>query len=183
MQAHEIADGRDAPEGAMLPRWAYWKVGFALLVCTILVLAAAFFVNSHFRASVGIEPVATQSSAPQAAIAPTAIAQAAPAAQPTASAGLPSEQEILDAYNRFWQVRTDAYLELDPSPLVSVTSGKGLAEETSQLLDYKAQGKALKLDVEHHPLIVNLSADHATVYDEYINRSVLVDPDTKMPEP
>ena len=55
----------------------------------------------------------------------------------------------------------------------------GLARETQQINDLQANGRAGKLDVDHHILLASLAPDRAIVYDEYLNRSLFLDASTR----
>jgi len=183
------------------PRRPYWAVGLVLLAVVIVVLAAAFLLDRQLRPRVGIEPsptmpVLAQASTPPtvapsptlpAAATPTARAAATPmvAASPTALrvANSSLEREIEEAYLRYWDVLTQAYLNLDTSHLSEVMSGAELARQEQQIRDLQAQGRAAKLEVQHRIAFVQVSPDHAVIYDEYLNRSIFVDPVTKQELP
>lgn len=182
------------------PAWAIW---LGLLGVVAVLLAAAFLLNRRFRSSVGIQgaPIASVTapatvSAPSSQVAsssPLSSAARSPgsiaaAANPASTAALPSsahvansplEKEIVAAYLHYWDVLTQAYLNLDPSVLPQVLGNPKLGREQAEIAQYKADGHAAKLIVDHHIALVQVSADHAVVYDEYLNRSVFVDPTTK----
>lgn len=194
----ETQAGVDVSTG---PRRPYWAVGLVLLAVVIVVLTAAFLLDRQLRPRVGIEATATTpalaqaATPPTAALSPTVPAAATPAAPaaavPTVAAsptGLPVassplEREIEEAYLRYWDVLTQAYLNLDTSRLSEVMSGAELARQEQQIRDLKAQGRAAKLEAQHRIAFVQVSADHAVIYDEYLNRSIFVDPVTKQELP
>ena len=74
-------------------------------------------------------------------------------------------------------------MSLDTSHLSDVMAGPELARDEKQIEDLKAQGKAVKVDIEHHIAFLRVSPDNAEIYDEYLNRSVYVDPATKQEIP
>ena len=168
----------------------------ALVAVVALLLAGGWYAGQHFRGRVGTEPAAGLAAPSAAAVAPagvaaTAITAASPAASAAAAPGAsmfrvastPLEQEIEQAYLHYWDIRRQAYLNLDPSILTKVEAGAKLAREQRQLEDFKAQGRAARLDVDHRIAIVKATADSAIVYDEYLNKSVFVDAQTQQDIP
>jgi hypothetical protein len=132
--------------------------------------------------------------------APTAIPTAPPTAMPTAAAPTPASapgalppnatdllsplhREIIDAYLRYWDVRSHAYYDLDTSRLSEVMAGDELARAEQSIRELKAQGRAGKWDVEHNFRILKAAPDEAVIYDEYVNNSVFVDAVTKQEIP
>lgn len=107
-----------------------------------------------------------------------------PGVTPTLPGGLrladsPLEREVQAAYLRYWDVLTEANLSLDTSRLPEVTAGRELAQAQQQVEELKAKGKAAKVDVEHRIALAKVTPDEAVVADEYLNKSVYVDPVTK----
>ncbi len=178
-------------------RRPFWIVAVALLAIVLVGLLGAYGLDRRFRTPVGVEPAsqgnASQANAPQTQ--PTALpaAQPTPAVAvvrptdgitPTLPAGLrladsPLEREIEAAYLHYWQVRTDAFLNLDMSHLSEVMVGDELARSEKYIQDLRSQGRAAKMDVEHRTALAKVTPDEAIVYDEYLNKSVFVDPLTK----
>lgn len=97
------------------------------------------------------------------------------------STGSPLEVEVEAAYLRFWQVRRAAYLALDESRMLEVAAGPQLAREQENIRELRAGGRAARLDVEHSSPIafIELEPERAVVYDEYVDRSRLLDLTTK----
>lgn len=171
----------------------------ALLVGIVAVLlVGGWFASQHFRGQVGTEPApavaapSPRATAPADVAVPAAVTAASPAAvaslaaSPAPSfrvASSPLEREIEQAYLHYWDVRSAAYLNLDGSVLSQVEAGPKLDREQQQLADFKAQGKAARLNVEHRVVIVKATADSAVLYDEYLNKSVFVDAQTKQDIP
>ena len=54
-----------------------------------------------------------------------------------------------------------------------------MSRQEQEVSDLRAKGRAAKLEVDHHIAFASVSPEHAVVYDEYLNRSVFVDPVTK----
>jgi hypothetical protein len=159
----------------------YWLIGSALLGVVLLLLAAAFLLDRQFRPRVGIEsaPAAGSTATGNQATAPGASAVASVAVPWQRIGTTPLEREIEEAYARYWEVRSQAYLTLDTSRLSEVMAGEELRREEKQVRDLQAQGRAGKLDYEFHPTFRTVSADQAVIYDEHINRSLHMDPVTR----
>jgi len=166
---------------------------FSLLLAVGLLLAVAgllvggLFAVRQFSSAVGTRPapsIATPASPAGAVGVAAPVVAVSPAASPAVSASSlpiasdPLTLEIEQAYLHYWEVRTQAYLKLDTSHLGEVMAGTELDRETKQINDLKAQGRAGKLDVQHHYLIASQAADRAVVYDEYSNNSLFVDAKT-----
>ena len=176
-----------------------WLVAAGILGVVLLGLLAAFALDRRFRQTVTVEsprPVAavvpTSASPTQAPVATPVTASASvssaatpmPGVTPTLPGGLsladsPLEREVQAAYLRYWDVLTEANLSLDTSRLPEVTAGRELAQAQQQVEELKAKGKAAKVDVEHRIALAKVTPDEAVVADEYLNKSVYVDPVTK----
>ena len=187
------------PESTVSPHAAperprYWIVGLALLALVLAVLAGALLLDRRARPNVGIDPTAAITAVaevtpstgaapttPAASAAPTATTAPAPSTVRVATS--PLEREIEDAYFRYWEVLAQAYLNLDPSLLAEATSGAELTRQEQQIRELRSQGRAAKLIVDHHLTFVEVSSDRAVIYDEYVNRSIFVNPVTKQELP
>ena len=145
--------------------WAFWKVGGVILVGVLAILVSAFVLNGQFRSQVGLEPIATAF--------PSSNEAAGNA--PTAGASATLEQQVMDAYLRYWDIRKAAFLTLDASLLSQVMGGDALARDVKQIEDLRGRGRAGKLIVEHNAVVVEAAPDHATIYDEYLNSSLFID--------
>ena len=91
--------------------------------------------------------------------------------------------EVTQAYLRYWHVQCQAYLDRNPSLLPEVIGPPELARAEGYIAQLNAEGRALKCDVEHHIIILQITEATALIYDEYLNRSLNVDPVTKQPLP
>ena len=141
--------------------------------------------------------VSVASTPAPVAVAQTTIEPSASLAQGTAATPVPSattaplatvspEQaaEIAAAYQRYWEVRSEALLDLDPAPLADVAAGESLAGLQKSIEDDRAQGRALQTNVEHEQVyVVDVQGDEADVADRYKDSSIYVDPDSHTPLP
>ena len=188
MQASDMTPG--ASPGGSSVRHSLLLAG-GLLVVVLGLLTGGYFAAQRFRGTVGTQPAPSIAAAASPA-GPPVLASTAPSASPAsvaasaASSALPSlrvatdplSQEIEQAYLHYWDIRAQAYLTLDPSHLGEVMAGAELSREAQQVKDFQTQGHAAKLDVDHHILLAKVAPDSAVVYDEYLNRSLFVDPKT-----
>ncbi|MFN8473870.1 MAG: hypothetical protein U0822_16895 [Anaerolineae bacterium] len=191
----DVKDMRPETETARARR-PFWIVAVTLFAIVLVGLLAAYGLDRRFRAPVGVEPAPPGSASSQArapGTPPTALPAAQPSAvvvaptvaiTPTLPAGLrladsPLEREIEAAYLHYWQVLAEANLTLDTSRLPEVAADKELVQAQQQVNDLKAQGRAAKLDVEHRTAFAKVTPTQAVIADEYLNKSVFVDPVTK----
>jgi hypothetical protein len=91
----------------------------------------------------------------------------------------PLQREIAEAYVRHWEVVARAQFDLDSFQLKAAMAGDELARSEEDIRRLRAAGHAAHVEVELNFRIVKATADQATVYDEYVNRSVLLDAVTK----
>ena len=198
MGTDETSEQGDPPENPEPGhRRPYWVVGLALLGLVVVLLVGAFLLESQSRPQVGVEvPLAvTGTTSAQAAagdVQPTAQSVAAPpetaaAAVPAAVetvgglhvANSPLEREIEAAYLHYWDVRSQAYSDLDTTHLPEVMAGAELERERQQITDLKNQGRAANIVAEHRIAFVRVSDTSAELYDEYLNKSYLIDATTR----
>jgi hypothetical protein len=90
--------------------------------------------------------------------------------------------ELNAAYQRFWQVRAQALLDLDPSALPGVMDGAALQREQANLDSLRAQNHGEQIDVQHRIQIMHATPDDATIFDNYTSRVVPVDLTTNEPQ-
>jgi hypothetical protein len=103
---------------------------------------------------------------------------ATPAARPTFDALLVAE--VGKAYENYWQVRTQALLELDKTHLDEVMAGDHLGSVAQRIDELISENRAIKTDVDHDFRVVQVAGDDAQVLDDYISDSVYVDPATQL---
>lgn len=106
---------------------------------------------------------------------PTVAASATPS--PTATV----EDEIVAAYLRYWEAYTKAALNLDSSAVEGFASGDELGSIRQEIESLRLQGVALRVVLTHKPVVIETTANSATLLDEMVNNSFYVDPKTKEP--
>jgi outer membrane murein-binding lipoprotein Lpp len=115
--------------------------------------------------------------------APTTVA-AAPsttAAPSRTSTTLSAKAELLAAYNRSWDIYADALRRLDPARLPTAFSGSALKAVQAEVATQKARRQPVRIDVDHDPKVLLVTATDGVVADEGINHSVVLDPATGQP--
>jgi hypothetical protein len=135
-----------------------------LLIATLTVVAV-----------VGCGADSPPSPATTTATAASATTAVAPSTTVSAKA------ELLAAYNRSWQVYADALLRLDPSRLGSAFAGSALRAAQQEVATQKANNQPVRIEVEHHPRVLLVTATDGVVADEGVNHSVVLDPATGKP--
>ena len=90
---------------------------------------------------------------------------------------------VSDAYQRYWSVRADALLRLDPTGLDQIAAGDELAALDKNIEDLRAQGRAVKTDVQHHMSVLTVFEDKALVSDRVRDSSVYVSREDHQPLP
>jgi len=174
-------------------RRPFWVIGLLLLSVVLVILAGAFILSHHVRSRVGIEPVArtpvSSFSTPGAykgggapataqstvSVTPTPV----PTVQPTPA--LSPRQQVMQAYHHYWRDYRQALYTLTTSRMSRAAAGNELQRVESEVAGFKKRGYAVHVRVTHHALIVSITGDTATVYDEVLNRSYAVDAVTKQP--
>src|SRR5579883_228391 len=114
----------------------YWPIALALLVGVAVLVTAGVMLSSRFRTPVGVQPAPSISVAiPKSAGIPAstaATAQQLSSAQSALGAATP-RQQIEATYLRYWQIYSDAVLNLDASHLSDVLAGKALQLVTDEV--------------------------------------------------
>jgi len=100
---------------------------------------------------------------------------AVPTATPTA------EEEVTAAYLGYWQAYEKALLNLDPSLVELVASGAELQRIREEVAILSSQGVALRVVVNHNPVVIEANGNSASLIDDMVNNSFYVDPVTKQP--
>jgi hypothetical protein len=126
--------------------------------------------------------VAPTPPGPAVTVVPQPTSSAPPQASPSATAiPLALRQEIEQAYDRFWRVRADAALRLDPGRLPEVAAGTALEIETKNIEQLRAEGRAGRYVIDLQYGVVAATQTRAVVATKYQNRSYFVDPRTMQP--
>lgn len=182
----QLADASSSGKGQPMARgWPSWAVGLALFALVLVILGGAFILDAPLKPKVGTEPVPT--TVPS--LAPTVAPTAAPSPGATIGGAVASstvapnaEKTAVDqAYLRYWDVYTAALYSLDTSHLGEVMAGDELDQARQTIEGLRRDGHAAKIDVEHHFAIIDLTDSTATIQDEYLNTSYLVNAETKQP--
>ena len=112
---------------------------------------------------------------------------------PTPAASLPAtetprpavtsspQQDVLNAYARYWRVYPQALFDLDESHLQEVMTGPRLDRAIQEIRSLSAQGRAVRIVVENDPAVASIVGDVAQVIDVYKNASYQIDAVTKQP--
>jgi hypothetical protein len=116
--------------------------------------------------------------------APTTTVSAAPttAATPSiTSTTRGAKAELLAAHLQSWKVYADALRRLDPTRLPSAFDGNALRAVQSEVAAQKARRQPVRIDVDHDPKVLLVTATDGVVADEGVNHSVVLDPVTGKP--
>lgn len=114
---------------------------------------------------------------------PTKTPFATPTVLPTATAtaSLQPEDEVLTAYEAYLEAYREALLQLDDSLADTVATGEERQRIRQEINTMRSQGVALRLVTTHNPVIIDITANSAVVFDESIDNSFFVDAVTKDP--
>jgi hypothetical protein len=165
-------------------------IGAGLLALVIVILGVAWILNDRLRPEVGVtssaentSPVAEVASPTVAVTEPDAAASPTPetAVDESPTAELTVEQEVEQAYLRYWEVYSEALYQLDTSRAHEVAAGEELRRIEEEVAGFRDRGRAVRVDVSHTYFIYDVTDDEAKIYDEILNRSYTVDPETKEP--
>ena len=196
MTVHELSDHFGARQEQQAPaRRSYWPIGLALLIAVLLLLGGAIVLNQRIRPKVGLQAATTayaQETRSGFILGRLALqdelGDADPVAAPSPETGIDAIEidlalleEIQAAYSRFWDIRTEAAFNLDVSRLPEVMDGPAFEREREQIADLEARGVAAVIEAEHEVGLLTLSPEDGELYDEYLNRSYVVDRATKEP--
>src|SRR5438874_1635522 len=110
---------------------------------------------------------------------PASSASAEPLAVPTVDPV--AQAEVLQAYAHYWQQRTLAFRDLDPSLLADAAAGPELDALTSGIEHLRSEDRAIRTHIIHHVVALPTAPGEAVVADEYEDLSVYVDFQTKAP--
>ena len=91
------------------------------------------------------------------------------------------QEEVLAAYQRYWDAYGQALLDLDPTLVQAVAAGDRLQRIQEEIDELRRRGVAARTNVINNPVVVEFDTNSATIYDELINNSFYVDAVTKQP--
>jgi hypothetical protein len=129
-------------------------------------------------------PTPAPASVAMTATPPDAASDAQPS-EPTPLPTVPPElrREVEAAYTQYWDARAQAVWTLDPAPLDDVATGDELEALRSDVEQLRADGRAIKAEVEHQYTVISVDGDEAQVGDRLRDFSIYVDAATKEPLP
>jgi hypothetical protein len=136
-------------------------------------------------ATVGVTSVPPTPTVPAPTPTPTPTVAATlrlsptPSATPTVDPAL--AEEVGKAYETFWQVRSQALLELDTTHLDEVMDGDYLLNVQRRIDELRQEGHAIKTQVTLNYLVIQATPDKAKVIDDYKDNSVYVEIGTEDP--
>lgn len=142
--------------------------GPALLIFWLLLLGVVFSTAcSNSDSTEGPPPTET----------PTAVHTATAASSPPVM----PEAEVIAAYETYLEAYRQALLELDSGLVADHVAGEELSRVIEEIEGLRSQGLAMRVVTIHNPVVMNLSASSAVVFDEVVNNSFYVDAITKDP--
>lgn len=110
----------------------------------------------------------------------TPVTAATPTVPATETPADPRAQ-VEQAYLHAWDVWAEGLLELDPSRLPEVFSGRALSVIQRRLEQQRRDDQPVRLRATHDYRIEMIDATTASVDDRYVNHSVRLDPETLEP--
>jgi hypothetical protein len=100
-----------------------------------------------------------------------------PTLVPTVDLGL--ESDIVSAYRHYWDVRADAFLNLDQTHLSEVSADPHLTVLQNAIDQLRTEGHAIKTKVHLNFKVVSATTHTAMIFEDFVDDSSYVDPDTK----
>lgn len=211
MQPEErLSDIRDGNATDASRQRSYWPVALALLGVVVVMLGAAFILNRQLRSPVGIEPTSggaaparveipspvvtatrvigsptpvTQATAPRSVPASPPAATSVPTTEPIglSTPELTDQQIVEQAYLRYWEVYSEALLQLDTSRIPEVAADEELQRIQEEVEGFRQRGQAVRANVTHRYFVFDVTEREAKIHDEIFDRSFTVDPVMKEP--
>jgi hypothetical protein len=93
----------------------------------------------------------------------------------------PLYAEVEQAYYQFWDVRRQAWLDMDADALARVMGGVVLQRDLTAMDRLRAQNRAQQIDIRHHVTILHAVPDEAAVEDDYVWYVTNLDFESKEP--
>jgi hypothetical protein len=79
----------------------------------------------------------------------------------------PLAAEVEQAYYQFWEVRRQAWLDMDAAALGRAMGGVALQRDLAAMDQLRAQNRAQRIEITHHVSILHAAPDEAAVEDDY----------------
>ncbi len=160
---------------------AGWLAPVALV--TLVGALAAWTLSGRPGGGPQAQTTTASTTPPPAAATPAPSTSTAPALPSPTATPIPEplRQEVIAAYQRYWQVLSDARWRLDAGALPQVLADPALERERQFIADLQTEGRAAVTWVSHSFRVVSADDVTALVYDEFSSRSYPVDPSTKEP--
>lgn len=150
------------------------SLNHALMICVLTMLSACSGGSNQPT------PAPTETAAPSGTV--TGQTATRPAPSPAAIAATPAPaQQVLDAYDRYWEACSAALLNLDPTLTQSVAAEGEYDRIEREIADLRARGVALRVVIVRNPLVVEITDGTAIIVDDIVNNSFYVDAATKQP--
>jgi hypothetical protein len=153
-------------------------------------LAASTAATPIPAAATATSPAAPTAAATSAPTQVVAVESATPTSAPVVGSVSPTPSPTVEptlaakvgaAYERYWQVRSQALLDLDKSHLSEAMGGDHLAS-TSNLIDQLIEeNRAIQTSVDHDYQVVKASEGSAEIFDDYLSSSFYIDPQSLRP--
>ena len=99
----------------------------------------------------------------------------------TTTEPLTVEERVEEAYLASWDAYATALGEQETAHLPATHAGPALETIEDEVADYRRDGHAVRVEVDHNYAITLVSETEAVVADEYVNHMILIDPDTGEP--
>ncbi len=113
---------------------------------------------------------------------PPIVPSGTPTSVSTAAALDPvTVREVSQSFERYWQVRTQALLDLDKTHLSEVMGGAHLKTIEDRIDELRREQRAIKTDVDHDISVISVTGRTAQIVDDYISNSVYIDFATREP--
>lgn len=99
----------------------------------------------------------------------------------TTTAAMTAEARVEAAYLRSWKVYAKAMRTLDASGLDTAFAKDALTLRQQEVARLSERHLVARMQVEHQIVRVNVEGEKATLLDNYVNHSVVIDPKTGDP--
>lgn len=180
------------PPPAGVPVW----VGVVIVLVGVLACAGVLFARWQREQGYQAELAAVDRRVATAEAARVVSATATAAARPTPDASVPVlnveqvepsnsplARELQAAETQYWRVYADALYTLNTSRLSEVAAGEELQRMIERVEELRGRERVLQLRIDHSVSIFNATPTRAYLRDQSTDRSVLLNPVTRLPVP